>query len=78
MLANANHLSERSYADVRDNHDVPTKWKAHALTVIAVAGYSPIAHLAAEHLAPYADRLVSLRAEGENPNGMFTAQPAKS
>ena len=32
------------------------------------------AHLAADHLAPYADRLMSLRVEGEDFNGTFTAQ----
>ena len=32
------------------------------------------AHLAADHLAPYADRLMSLRVEGEDSNGTFTAQ----
>ena len=32
------------------------------------------AHLAADHLAPYADRLRSLRVEGEDSNGTFTAQ----
>jgi hypothetical protein len=32
------------------------------------------AHLAADHLAPYADRLMSLRAIGEDSNGTFTAQ----
>jgi len=32
------------------------------------------AHLAADHLAPYADRLTSLRADGAEANGTFTAQ----
>ena len=35
------------------------------------------AHLASDHLAPYADRLTSLRAVGENAYGTFTAQPGK-
>ena len=33
------------------------------------------AHLAADHLAPWAERLVALRAVEPRPNGTFTAQP---
>jgi integrase len=33
------------------------------------------AHLAADHLAPYADRLVALRTVEPRPDGTFTAQP---
>ena len=33
------------------------------------------AHLAADHLAPWADRLVALRTVEPRPNGTFTAQP---
>lgn len=33
------------------------------------------AHLAADHLAPWADRLVALRTVEPRPDGTFTAQP---
>ena len=33
------------------------------------------AHLAADHLAPWAERLVALRTVEPRPNGTFTAQP---